>query len=95
MKARIYCPSRTAMQQGRAKTHRWLLEFEAARALHPDPLMGWAGGGDTNRQVRLQFETAQEAEAYAKKHGIEYEVEPEKTRVVRPKSYADNFRWDR
>ena len=32
LKARIYCPSRTAMQQGRAKTHRWLLEFEAARA---------------------------------------------------------------
>ena len=28
-KARIYSPSRTAMQQGRAKTHRWLLELLA------------------------------------------------------------------
>jgi hypothetical protein len=52
-RARIFRPARTAMQQGRAKTKAWVLEFEPAKALRPDNLMGWAGGGDTNRQVRL------------------------------------------
>ncbi len=95
LKARIFRPARTAMQQGRAKTGRWLLEFEPARALRPDNLMGWAGGGDTTRQVRLQFSSLEAAKAYAEKHDIPFEVEPEKTRIIKPKSYADNFRWDR
>tara|TARA_R110002074_G_C12086744_1_gene623497 strand:- start:73 stop:369 length:297 start_codon:yes stop_codon:yes gene_type:complete len=93
--ARIFRPARTAMQQGRAKTDRWVLEFEPARALRADPLMGWAGGGDTRRQVRLEFASVDEAKAYAKRCGIGYTVLPERIRAVKPKSYADNFRWDR
>jgi hypothetical protein len=92
--ARIFRPARTAMQQGRAKTGDWTLEFEPARALQPDSLMGWAGGGDTTRQVRLRFPTLEAAKAYADKHAIAYAVEAEHDRVVKPKSYADNFRWD-
>lgn len=94
-RARIFRPARSAMQQGRAKTKTWVLEFEPARALRPDNLMGWAGGGDTNRQVRLHFDSQADAVAYCKKHGIAYDVAAEHTRVVKPKSYADNFRWDR
>ena len=93
--ARIFNPARTAMQQGRAKTDNWTLEFEAARALRPDGLMGWAGGGDTDRQVRLRFPTLEAAKAYADKHSLTYSVEAEHHRAVKPKSYADNFRWDR
>jgi hypothetical protein len=94
-RARIFRPSRTAMQQGRAKTKDWVLEFEPARALRPDNLMGWAGGGDTRRQIRLNFDPRDEAIAYAKRHGIEFVVTPEHNRTIRPKSYADNFKWDR
>ena len=94
-RARIYRPARTAMQQGWAKTTQWALDFEPARALRPDPLMGWAGGGDTRRQVRLRFETKEAAVAYAEKHGIDYVVMPEHRRTIQPKSYADNFRWER
>jgi hypothetical protein len=94
-RARIFRPARSAMQQGRAKTKTWMLEFEPARALRPDNLMGWAGGGDTNRQVRLRFDSQADAVAYCKKHGIAYDVAPEHNRVVKPKSYADNFKWDR
>ncbi len=93
--ARIFRPARTAMQQGRAKTKHWVLEFEPARALRPDPLMGWAGGGDTRRQVRLEFDTKEAAITYAERYGIDYVIVPEHKRVVKPKSYADNFRWDR
>jgi hypothetical protein len=94
-RARILRPARTAMQQGQAKTNNWVLEFEPAKALRPDNLMGWAGGGDTNRQVKLRFASQAEAEAYAARCGIAYSVTVEHTRVVKPKSYADNFRWDR
>jgi hypothetical protein len=94
-RARIFCPARTAMQQGQAKSKAWVLEFEPAQALRPDNLMGWAGGGDTRRQVRLRFASEAEATAYAERHGIAYDRVGSHRRVVKPKSYADNFKWDR
>ena len=63
--ARIYRPAKTAMQSGKAKTRDWLLEFEPASARTVDPLMGWTSSDDMNGQVRLSFETSDEAIAYA------------------------------
>jgi hypothetical protein len=93
--ARIYRPSKTAMQSGKAKTLNWTLEFEPSDAKHADPLMGWAGSTDTDGQVRLTFETQDEAIGYATRHGLAYELAPSKSARVRPKSYADNFKYDR
>ncbi|MFZ5610054.1 MAG: ETC complex I subunit [Pseudomonadota bacterium] len=90
--ARIYRPAKTAMQSGRAKTRRWVLEFEPQAAKQPDPLMGWAGSGDTLRQIRLRFDSEEAAAAYARKHGIDYRVLPAHERRLRRQSYADNFR---
>ena len=50
---RISKPAKTAMQSGRANTTRWLLEYAPADAQEADPLMGWAGSRDTNRQLKL------------------------------------------
>ena len=94
-RARISRPARSAMQQGQAKTKAWMLEFEPASALRPDNLMGWAGGGDTNHQVRLRFASQADAVAYCTKHGIAHDIATGHDRVVKPKSYADNFKWDR
>lgn len=91
MEVRIYKPAKTAMQSGRGKTKDWILEFEPRSASRPDPLMGWVGSADTRRQVRLSFDTADEAISYAEKHGYAYTVEKPKDRRIRPKSYADNF----
>ncbi len=93
--ARIYRPARNAMQSGRGRTKHWILEFEPLDRKRPDPLMGWLGSSDTLGQVTLTFDTREEAEAYAKKHGIEYTVEMPHTTKLKPKSYADNFRFDR
>ena len=93
--ARIYRPTKTAMQQGRAKTRKWVLEYEPATRRDPDPLMGWSSARDTLNQVRLRFATLDEAKAFADRHGIPYEVEQPRERVFKPKSYADNFRFDR
>ena len=83
------------MQSGRANTKRWLLEFDPSVAQDADPLMGWAGSRDTNRQLKLWFETRDEAVAYAVRKGLEYVLEEPHDRVIRPKSYADNFAFKR
>ena len=96
MKARIFKPARTAMQQGKANTREWILEFEPAHARTHDPLMGWTSSPDTRQQVRLTFDTKEAAIAYADNHAIDYMVkEAAEERSPPPKAYADNFRWNR
>ena len=90
-KARIYRPTKNAMQSGRANTRSWVLEFEPSMRTDIDSLMGWSGSGDTTTQMRLRFDTSEEAVAYAKRNGLEYSVDQPKERVIKPKSYADNF----
>ncbi len=92
MTARIYQRPKTSMQSGRARTDEWLLEFEPSEARRADPLMGWAGSGDTQAQVVLTFASADEAKAYAEKYGIAAHVTPTPVRRLKLQSYADNFR---
>ncbi|WP_426000255.1 ETC complex I subunit [Caulobacter sp. DWR1-3-2b1] len=91
MLARIYRPAKTAMQSGKAKTKDWVLEFEPASARRPDPLMGWTQSSDMNGQLRLTFETREEAVAYAQNNGLAFQLfEPKlPKRII--KAYADNF----
>ncbi len=95
MKARIYQPAKTAMQSGRAGTKRWRLEYDAEQAREIDPLMGWTSSADMPQQVSLSFESRDRAVAFADKRGIPYHVEEPQRRTLRPKSYAENFRYDR
>ncbi|MDT0576555.1 ETC complex I subunit [Croceicoccus sp. F390] len=92
MAARIYQRPKSAMQSGRARTDDWILEFEASEAKKPDPLMGWAGSGDTRAQVQLQFATCEAATAYAEKYAIAAHVLPTPPRRLKIQAYADNFR---
>jgi hypothetical protein len=95
MRARIYKPARNAMQSGNARTKQWLLEYEPERPKVPDPLMGWTSSDDMRQQVTLEFDTREEAVAYAGKHAIPYQVFEPHAPHTRPKSYSDNFRYDR
>ena len=95
MLARIYRPAKSAMQSGIATTKEWVLEFEPASARKPDPLMGWTSSSDMNGQVRLNFETAEEAAAYADHHGIAFQLFQPKVRRQIVKAYADNFAFQR
>ena len=92
MAARIYQTPRNAMQSGRALTDKWVLEFEPAEARKPDPLTGWAGSGDTQRQVKLTFASCEAAQAYADKRAIDYAVIPTPQKTLKLQAYADNFR---
>lgn len=91
MEARIYRPSKTATSSGRAKTRHWVLEMEPNSRLMADPLCGWIGSDDTLRQIQLSFPTREAAIAYAERNGVAYRVFEPRQRVVRPKSYAENF----
>lgn len=92
MLARIYQMPKNAMQSGRARTSTWMLEFEPAEAKRPDPLMGWAGSGDTLDQVKLSFPSEAAARAYAERYGIAYHVVSTPPRTLKIQAYADNFR---
>ncbi|HXZ03155.1 MAG TPA: ETC complex I subunit [Stellaceae bacterium] len=93
--ARIYQPAKTAMQSGRAKSRQWVIDYEPATRRQPDPLMGWSSAEDTLNQVQLRFDTREEAIAFAQKHGLDYTVIPPRQSRFKPKSYAENFRYDR
>jgi hypothetical protein len=93
--ARIYRPSKTAMQSGRGQTRKWLLEYEPATRRDPDPLMGWSSARDTLNEVKMHFETLDEAVAFATKNGLDYTVIEPHARTLKAKSYADNFSYHR
>jgi hypothetical protein len=95
MVARIFKPAKTAMQSGEARTKDWVLEFEASSPRDVDPLMGWTSSSDTQTQVRLEFDTKEEAIAYATREGIPFTLTEPKPRKPIRKSYADNFRFGR
>jgi hypothetical protein len=93
--ARIYKPARTAMQSGHANTKQWLLVFEPEKPRAAEPLMGWTSSTDMRRQIRLSFDTKEEAIAYAVREAIPYHVEEPHDVKRRTISYADNFRFNR
>ena len=95
MTARIYRPARTAMQSGTAKTKAWVLDYEPEQPRVIEPLMGWTSSTDMKQQVRLSFDTKEEAVAYCEREGIAYQVfesTPPQRKVI---SYSDNFAYGR
>jgi hypothetical protein len=95
MTARIYKPAKTAMQSGHAKTKDWVLDYEPEEPRVVESLMGWTTSGDMKSQVRLSFDTKDEAVAYAERNGIPYQVFEAKIAPRHGLSYADNFSYTR
>ena len=89
-KAKIYKPSKTAMQSGLKKFDKWILEYFSDKP-GINPLMGWESSKDTYSEFKLEFSTKELAIDYAKKNNINFElIEPQKRKIIK-KSYADNF----
>ena len=92
-KAKIYKPTKTAMQSGSRNTKKWLLEFDTLNT-GVNPLMGWVTSKDTMSEVKLEFSTKEQAINYAKKNNIDfYIIEPQKRKIIK-KSYTENFLKD-
>ena len=95
MHVRVYRPAKNAMQSGRGNTKQWILEFEPSVASRPEPLMGWNSSPDTRSQIKLFFDSEDEAVGHARDNGYTYTVVKRNERKVTPKSYADNFAHSR
>ena len=95
MSARIYKPSPSATQSGKAATKLWVLVYEPESAMEVEPLMGWTSSGDMNRQITLRFASKDEAIAYAERNSIVYRVEDPKPVAPKVFSYSDNFKSTR
>ena len=89
-KAKIYKPSKSAMQSGNKNSNRWLLEF-LTNDTGVNPLMGWESSTDTLSEIKLEFSDKNLAIDYAKKNKINYEIIEPKERKIVKKSYSDNF----
>jgi hypothetical protein len=95
MTARIYKPARTAMQSGTAKTKEWVLDYEPEQPPTVDPLMGWTSSGDMKQQLRLFFDSKEEAITYCEREGIAYQVFDSPPIERARMSYSDNFAANR
>ena len=95
MKAKIYQPARTAMQSGSANVKHWIVEYEPEESKKVDSLMGWVGSGDMRGQLTLRFNTKDEAIAYAERNALSYNIAEPNIRRVIPKSYSDNFKYEK
>ena len=95
MTIKIYKPAKTAMQAGRGKTKKWLAEYMSNSDNVKDSLMGWNSSLDTQSQIKIFFDTKEQAILWAKKNNYQFFVEEPKIKKIKPKSYVSNFAIDR
>lgn len=62
------------------KGHRW-----------ENPLMGWQSSADFMQGTHINFNSKEDAIAFAEKQGYEYFVQEPKERKFRVKAYASQF----
>ena len=95
MSIKIYKPSKSSMQSGLGKTKQWLAEYISDKDKVKDSLMGWNSSLDTKEQIRIFFDTKEQAIEWAKKNGEQFTVVEPKERKIKPKNYASNFDMNR
>ena len=93
MKVKIYKPAKNTMQSGMAKTQKWVMEYELESPRVPEETMGWISSEDTLNQVKIKFDSKEDAIAFAEKEGFEYSVSEAHERIINPRSYVDNFKY--
>lgn len=92
MTALIYRPAKSAMQSGTTAKQHWVLRYTPQAAKSVDPLMGWTGSSDMQSQIKLSFDSKDEAIGYAERNGLDYIIKPVHSRKRNIQSYADNFK---
>ena len=95
MIVKIYKPTKTSMQSARNKTKKWLVEYVDKNSEEKDSLMGWNSSLDTQNQIKIFFETKEQAIAWAKNNNYQFYVEEPKIKKIKLKSYASNFSINR
>jgi hypothetical protein len=89
--ARLLRPTRSVMSSGPHRKPVWVLEFEPAAPLIPEPLMGWTSSPDALAHVRMGFADRQSALGFAERHGWRDQADEPPAPRVRPKSDVAPF----
>ena len=95
MTIKIYKPSKSSMQSGLRKTKQWLAEYISEKDKTKDSLMGWNSSSDTKEQIKIFFDTKEQAIEWSKKNNEQFIVIEPKDRKIKPKNYASNFDMNR
>ena len=95
MTIKIYKPAKTAMQAGNKNTKKWLAEFISDIDTRKATLMGWNSSLDTQSQIKIFFDTKEQAIEWSKKNNEQFIVIEPKERKIKPKNYASNFDMNR
>ena len=95
MTIKIYKPTKSSMQSGLGKTKKWLAEYITEKDKIKDTLMGWNSSLDTKEQIKMFFETKEQAIEWSKKNNEQFIVIEPKERKIKPKNYASNFDMNR
>jgi len=92
MKYKIYKKSKSAMQSGVNNTKKWCLEALTFTQKKRNSIFSWTSAQGTQDQIKVYFNTLDEAIYFAQKNKIKYQLfKPnEKIRII--KSYASNFK---
>lgn len=90
MQARIYKKTKSSMQSG-PKENPWVIEFMRQKNhKEKEPVMGWVSSHKMDQF--LYFPNLESAENYVKQHNFLYEIILPKERIIKPKTYAENFK---
>ena len=95
MTIKIYIPAKTSMQSGQGKSKKWLAEYVSDSEKVKDTLMGWNSSYDTSTQIKVYFESKEQAIDWAKKNNYQFIVEEPKTKKIKIKNYESNFAYKR
>ena len=83
------------MQSGRGNTKKWIAEYKSEISTSKDFLMNWISSADTKSQIKVFFNTKEQAISWAKKNNYQFYIEEPKVKKIKPKSYSSNFDMNR
>ena len=69
-----------------------MLEYDLTTKRGPEDVMGWIASEDTLNQVRISFDTPEDAISYADKMGWSYTIGTKHVRKIKGRTYLDNFK---
>jgi hypothetical protein len=92
IQVRIFPKTKSAAQSGHANLGFWILEATGSIGSIRDLETAWNTTSDTLRQLRLEFQSLDDARTFADKHQLRYTIEDVKKASPRRRTYAENFR---
>lgn len=87
---------KNVMQQGTYNTRNWIVKFNHTSDWE-NPLIGWNTTADSHSNLSIPFSSSTAAVEYCQKYRYDWQfiVPPAPKKPLKPKSYADNFSYDR